>query len=413
MPELKLPAANRSIRWSADGDLRYGEIEVSNERGVVAKLTGVVSHSAVVDICHQLREQLARQAPAGVDVGAWVDLHGPAQGDLRQYVMETELEKSIANQVARRGWVVEPPWFGPWDADVVARAYRLILGAQKGDEYATTQLDRIRTGAMKDHPQCVEALAKFSAVGRMIAKGMSLDAVFAALGVSEAEVGAIRRGGRPARQQMVARPVGRPTGRLPSSPGTRTSPPRTPSSPTSPSSSARPRLVARTPMVSRAPMVAARIPVAQPYPYGQPQYSYPPMDSSGGGGGGGGSDEFPVDDLSELNDSGDFNDLDDLSDPIPPPEGDDGWAEEEARAQADVADLEREPPPDDGSGERPFAAAPGGGGGAEAGGAMPDGTPEEGDEVNLKTDGSDGGMGVEMVADTGSDDVYPGEGTEF
>jgi hypothetical protein len=133
----------------------------------------------------------------------------------------------------------------------------------------------------------------------------------------------------------------------------------------------------------------------------------------GGGGGGGGGDEFPVDDLGELNnDGGDFNDLDDMSDPIPPPEGDDGWAEEEARAGADVADLEREPPPDDGSGERPFAAAPGGGGGPEAGGAMPDGTPEEGAEVNTKTDGSDGGMGVEMVADMG-DDQYPDEGQPF
>ncbi len=151
MPEIMIPAAERKIRWSADGDLRYGEIEVSNERGVVAKLTGVISHSAVVEICRGLREQLASQAPAGVNVGAWVDQWGGPQQDLQRYVMETELEKSIANQVARRGWVVEPPWFGDWNADVVARAYRLIQGAQAGDSYATEQLDRIRSGAMKDN----------------------------------------------------------------------------------------------------------------------------------------------------------------------------------------------------------------------------------------------------------------------
>ena len=406
MPEITFPAAERKIRWSKDGDWLIGEVEVSNDRGVVATLTGRLSESAIVEISRNLREQLARQAPAGVDVGAWVDLHGGAQQDLHRYVLERELEKSIANQVRRRGWVVEPPWFGDWNADVVARAYRLIQAAYAGDPMATTQLDTIRSGAMKDNPQCVEALGKFSAVGRMIAKGMSLDAVFAALGVSAAEVGVIRRGGRSAPARVVARPIGRMSAR------------GSTSSPTARASAPQPaRVVPRPLAVARAPMVARPISVAQPYPYPQqPQYpyGYQPGGSGGdSGGGGGGGDNFPVDDLGDMGDQGEFNDLDDMSDPIPPPEGDDGWDEEEARAGAKASDpdddLERESPPDDGSGERPFAAAPGGGGGAEAGGAEPDGTPESGAEVNTKTDGSDGGMGVEMVPDLG-EDVYPDEG---
>ncbi|MFH1807675.1 MAG: hypothetical protein ABIJ09_02940, partial [Pseudomonadota bacterium] len=188
MPELTFPATDRTVRWSIDGDWYLGEVEVSNDRGAIAKLTGRVYKPTVIEICRQLREQLASQAPAGVDVGRWVDLYGAPQQDLHRYVMETELEKALVDQVRRRGWVVEPPWFSDWDADVVTRAYRLIQSAQAQDPLATVQLDKIRTCALEGNPQCIEALAKFSAVGRMITRGMSLDAVFAALGVSAAEV---------------------------------------------------------------------------------------------------------------------------------------------------------------------------------------------------------------------------------
>ena len=83
MPELVFPPLTRTVHWTADGDWYVGAVEIADEHGVVATLTGRVHRPAVVALAHKLRAQLAAQAPAGVAVGAMEIRHG--MGTLRTW----------------------------------------------------------------------------------------------------------------------------------------------------------------------------------------------------------------------------------------------------------------------------------------------------------------------------------------
>ena len=410
MGEIRIPEHAHAVRWAREGDWYVGELTADTEQGNVFKITARVSRPLVIEAAARLREQLRAQAPADVNVGAWADLRGAAQGDLHRYVLEEMFMGQVNDQVARRGWVDRPPWFGPWTADTVVRAYQLILAAQDRDPLAVVQLDRIRAGALDGNPTCVEALAKFDAVGRLIARGMSLEAVRATLGAG-AELGAL-----PGRRPAPPKPVRRvPTYSRPTAPYSRpTASTAFTMRPTASSPSGAPA----RPMLMASPLAAAALrpsaflqPSAYPatpyptgypmgYPSGYPSGS-PPMgggggggDSGGGGGGGGGGDGLDDDAApDDLADDGGAVDLDGG--------GDEFAAQLAAQAGAGRAEEEDEFPPflpDDGSANMPPAPAPG----------------ENGEEVSQPTGagiGGDDGGGVTMVPDLGGDDVYPDEGT--
>ena len=397
-------------RYTRDGDTYVGEVEIETPDGRLVPLRACFSRQRVIERQRAMRAQLATQAPAGVDVGRWAD-YGPAQQDLARWVMDEEFAQALGDQIRRRGWVTEPPWFGDWTPDTVARAYHLIESAQAGEQAAQVQLDRIRDGALKDNRACAEALAKFDAIGRMIGRGMSLNAVGAALGVQGlAELGAVPRGGT-RRQMVVARPAARPVGRPTRRPPTRpTSSPRpsgvSVSSSTTPATATRPRLSA--PLALRPGLVAAA-PIARPYYPGYPMYptspTYPTYPTSptypypayppapyGYGGGGGGDDGgmYPLDELDGRDGlDGGEGDLfaDEYRDEIPPPPDGGGWGSEDEAQQDEFPD----PPPDDGSGEQPAA-------------------PAVGNEAEPGAGQMGEGARIEMVPDMGTD-VYPGEGT--
>ena len=418
MPEILIPPLDRAVRWSRDGGWYTGEVELSDEHGEIARLTGRVSRTRALALMDNLRAQLARQAPAGVNVGAWSDAHGPSQRDLHEYVLGEELRRSLTQQVNRRGWLARPPWFDPWDVDTVTRAYRLIVAAQAGDEFATRQLGSIREAALNGSPPAREALAKFQADGRVIARGMSLAAMLAAMGASEDDLGVVEAGvmrggggGRPSRTPArVVRPSRAAVMRRPTvsaapvyqAPLARITPLRVP--------------VAAAPFVMPpiTPGVSNTAPLAQPYPYG---YGAPPYSGGGGGGGdsgggggsgsGGGDDddldddtgpdeEFPDDLDAETGSDGSSGSIGELGfdpneemPPPPPPKGSRGGSGRGNRRSRDEDDDDEfpEPPADDGSGHANPAAAP------DNGGQDPGGPPV------------DAGPG-----DDDDDERYPGEG---
>ena len=400
MPEIRIPPLDRAVRWSRDGDSYFGEVELADEHGEVARLTGRVSRSRALALMDHLRAQLARQAPAGVNVGAWANVNGPSQADLHAYILGEELRRDLAEQVQRRGWLAKPPWFGPWDVDVVTRAYRLIVAAQAGDPFATRQLGSIRAAALDGSPPAREALAKFQAVGRIIARGMTLQAMLAAMGASEddlgvVEAGVMRGGGGRAPTGMTRARVVRPSrAATMARPMTQAVPVR--QMPLARITPLRVAVPAPAPFVMPT-LTPGAAPLAQPYPYGyQPQA---PMYGGGGGGGGdsggggGGGDDldgrddedpFPDDLDAEGDGTSDGGELGfDPNEPLPPPPPPKG----SGARDGDGDDEFPEPPADDGSGHPHPAAAPDNGG-QDPGGPVVDAGPGGDDD----------------------DDVYPGEG---
>jgi len=104
MLEITFPTHTHAVRWGRDGDWYVGEINASDENGEFFVVRAKIKRAEIHALIDQVRGQLAAQAPANVNVGAWSEPYGQAQQDLDVWVMEERLKEVARDQVERRGW---------------------------------------------------------------------------------------------------------------------------------------------------------------------------------------------------------------------------------------------------------------------------------------------------------------------